>query len=230
MSFIETLSKKLNIEVQNTALFEQAFTHKSLSKGNEVIEQNERLEYLGDAILGLVIADILYRRFPQDDEGNLSRKRASLVNENTLSKISNHFELSQYLRAHHSQSLVELKNNPRIAASLFEAVVGSLFIELGFEKVRQWIENVFDSVIEATFEDHDFSSDYKTRFQEWIQSKYKVTPVYETIESAGPDHQRLFTVIVSVDNKVCGQGQGASKKNAAQQAAKNALEKEESHD
>ncbi|MCC6137693.1 MAG: ribonuclease III [Bdellovibrionaceae bacterium] len=230
MGFIELLAEKLEIEIHNPALFEQAFNHKSLSKGNDSVDHNERLEYLGDAVLGLVVADVLYRAFPQDDEGNLSRKRASLVNETALSRISDHFGLSENLRAHNSHSLEELQHNPRITASLFEAVVGAMYIDLGYQKTHAWVEKVMLKVIGIDFDDHDFSSDYKSRFQELLQSKQKITPVYETIESTGPDHQRSFTVIVSVDGQVHGEGQGPSKKIAAQEAAKNALAKEESHD
>lgn len=227
MNFIEELSRTLDIELQSPHLYEQAFTHKSLAKGNENLEHNERLEYLGDAVLGLVIADFLYRMFSRDDEGNLSRKRASLVNESILSKIAEHFELAKHLRAHHSQTLMDLKNNPRITASLFEAVVGAMFIDLGFLKTRDWVEKVYVTVVQVSFDDHDYQDDYKTRFQELIQSRHKITPIYETVESTGPDHQKIFTVSVSVDGHVLGEGQGPSKKIAAQEAAKSALEKEE---
>lgn len=227
MTFIEDVSRELNIEINNHSLFEQAFIHKSLAKSGELIDHNERLEYLGDAVVGLVVADILYRLFPSDDEGSLSRKRASLVNESTLSRISNHFKLTRFLKVHSSQSLAELQSNPRISASLFEAVVGALFIDLGFEKTSLWVEHVFKNIVHISFEEHDFTNDFKTRFQELIQSKSKITPTYETIETAGPDHLRMFTVTVSVDGQVRGQGQGLSKKLAAQEAARNALEKED---
>ncbi len=227
MSFIETLTKKINIPVRNTELFEQAFTHKSLSKGKEPAFNNERLEYLGDAVLGLVSAHLLYRLFPDDDEGSLSRKRASLVNEATLSQISDHFGLSEFLRAHHSQSLEDLRANPRITSSLFEALVGAFYLDSGFETTQSWLETVFVDFVKVSFDEHDYSHDYKTRFQELIQSKYKVTPFYETIESTGPDHLKHFTVTVSVEGRVFGQGVGTSKKMAAQEAAKKALEIEE---
>jgi len=227
MPLIDQLSQILDIEVQNQRLFEQAFTHKSLAKDNENIEHNERLEYLGDAVLGLIIADLLYRMFSDDDEGNLSRKRASLVNESTLSRISEHFNLAQFLRVHHSQSQADLQTNPRITSSLLEAVVGAMYIDLGFLKTRDWVEKVYVSVVQLSFDDHDYQDDYKTRYQELVQSRLKITPTYETKESTGPDHQRLFTVTVSVDGKVTGEGQGTSKKIAAQEAAKSAFENEE---
>lgn len=230
MAFTEQLSQILDIEIQNERLFQQAFTHKSLSKGNDDIEHNERLEYLGDAILGLIIADLLYRMFTDDDEGSLSRKRASLVNESTLSRIAEHYNLAQFLRVHHSQSLGDLQANPRITSSLFEAVVGALYIDLGFLKTRDWVEKVYVSVLKMSFDDHDYQEDYKTRYQEIVQSEQKVTPIYETVETTGPDHQRWFTVRVSVDGQVRGEGQGASKKLAAQEAAKKALEKEDIDD
>jgi ribonuclease III len=229
MAFIEELAQKLELELINSELYEQAFTHKSLAKGNEHIAHNERLEYLGDAVLGLVVADYLFRMFPNDDEGQLSRKRASLVNESTLSRIAEHFDLASYLRAHHSQVLEDLQTNPRILASLFESIIGAMFIDLGFLKTRDWIEKVYVSIVKLSFDDHDYQDDYKTRFQELIQSRLKVTPVYTTIESTGPDHQRMFTVSVSVDGEVFGEGQGLSKKLAAQEAAKAALKKEETH-
>lgn len=229
MAFIDELSQKLDLELTSVDLYQQAFTHKSLAKGNEHIAHNERLEYLGDAVLGLVVADYLFRMFPEDDEGHLSRKRASLVNESTLSRIAEHFDLASYLRAHHSQALEDLQTNPRIMASLFEAIVGAMFIDLGFAKTRDWIEKVYVLIVKLSFDDHDYQDDYKTRFQELVQSRLKVTPVYTTVESTGPDHQRVFTVSVSVDGEVFGEGQGSSKKIAAQEAAKAALKKEEAH-
>lgn len=226
MPLTDELTQILDIEIQNERLFTQVFNHKSLAKDNENIEHNERLEYLGDAVLGLVIADLLYRMFSNDDEGSLSRKRASLVNESTLSRIADHFQLSKYLKVHHSQALADLQHNQRITASLFEALIGAMYIDLGFLKTRDWIEKVYISVMQMSFDDHDYQDDYKTRYQELIQSKYKVTPVYETVETTGPDHQRSFTVTVSVDNLLKGEGRGPSKKIAAQEAAKSALRAE----
>jgi ribonuclease III len=223
MSFIETLSNRLGIQITNPALFEQAITHKSVVKSAADAPHNERLEYLGDAVVGLVVADILFRLYPNDDEGNLSRKRASLVNETTLSKVAVHFGLSEFLRAHHSQPLEELQSNPRILASLFEAIVGAMYLDTGFAKTTVWLKGVYTDVVPVSFTEHDFSSDYKTRFQELIQSQYKTTPIYETTEVSGPDHHRLFTVTVNVAGKVYGSGQGLSKKIAAQEAAKMAL-------
>ncbi|MCB9073645.1 MAG: ribonuclease III [Bdellovibrionaceae bacterium] len=225
MEFISTLSQRLGIALQESPLYEQAMTHKSVSKDSAETLNNERLEYLGDAVIGLVVADILYKFFPLDDEGNLSRKRASLVNETTLSKVAAHFGLQDFLRVHHSQSLEDFKSNARITASLFEALVGALYLEIGFMETFQWLHHVYENVVTVSFSEHDFSSDYKTRFQEKIQSQFKVTPRYETTEVSGPDHQRLFTVTVTVNGVVYGTGQGLSKKNAAQEAAKMALER-----
>lgn len=230
MSFVAELQQQLQITIHDQALFEQTFTHKSLSKGDEAILNNERLEFLGDAVLGMVTANLLYRLFPQEDEGSLSRKRASLVNESALSQVAQHFDLSRHLKAHHSQSLEDLKNNPRITSSLFEAVIGALFLDSGFEFTQKWVESALTKSGVLSFDNHDYTNDYKTRFQELIQSKYKITPIYETVESSGPDHLRQFTVTVSVDGRVMAQGTGASKKIAAQNAAQKALELEDKND
>jgi len=230
MTLKNQLEQQLQISILNEDLFAQVFTHKSLSKGDESVLNNERLEFLGDAVIGVITAQLLYRLFPNEDEGSLSRKRASLVNETALSQVACFFNLTQHLKAHHSQSLEDLKNNPRIASSLFEALVGALFTESGFEFTQRWVEDALTKSGILNFESHDYMSDFKTRFQELIQSKHKVTPIYETIHINGPDHAREFTVTVSVNGQVKAQGSGASKKIAAQNAAQKALEQEEKND
>lgn len=227
MSLKEQLEKQLQISIKNEILFIQAFTHKSLSKGDESILNNERLEFLGDAVLGVVTAHLLYQFFPHEDEGFLSRKRASLVNESTLSQVASFLNLSVHLKAHHSQSLEEFKVNPRITSSLFEAVIGAIYLDSGFAFAQQWIEDVLKRSGVLSLDQNEYDHDYKTRYQELIQSKYKITPVYEMLESSGPDHLRQFTVTVSVDGVVVAQGTGTSKKVAAQNAAQKALEIEE---
>jgi len=183
------------------------------------------LEFLGDAVLDLVISDLLMEKFSDDQEGSLSRKRASVVNEDRLFELAKKRDMDLYVLIGEREINNNLNKNSRIIASVFEAVVGAIYKDSGFDVAFDWIEKNFKETIEGAFLEHDFEKDYKTRFQEWVQEEHKKTPRYVVIGQSGPDHSRTFEMEVFVGEESWGRAIGSSKKSAAQNAAKQALEK-----
>ena len=226
MSFdLKNIEQAIFYKANDEKWLHQAFCHKSYHKENPEFDHNEVLEFLGDAVLDLVISDILMERFKDDQEGSLSRKRASVVNEDRLDEIARACKMDQFILIGEREANNNLRANPRIVASVFEAVVGAIYKDSGFQVVDQWIRDRFKDVMNQAFSEHDFEKDYKTRFQEWVQETYKKTPRYQLIGQTGPDHAREFTMEVFIGEESWGQASGASKKTAAQNAAKQALKK-----
>lgn len=221
------IEKNLGYQFSDSQLLMQALCHKSYSKENPECPHNEKLEFLGDAVLDVVISDLLMEKYREDQEGSLSRKRASVVNEDRLSSLAQQMQLDQFLLIGQRESKNNLRENPRIRASVFEAIVGAIYKDSNFQAAFSWLQIIFDPVIDEAFSNHDFERDYKTRFQEWVQDKHKLTPNYKVIKQTGPDHERVFEVEVFVGETSWGQATGASKKTAAQNAAKQALAKVE---
>jgi ribonuclease-3 len=215
-----------NYSFKNPELMEQALTHKSYAfeNGKGLFLHNEKLEFLGDAVLDLILSDFLMEKFPGDDEGNLSKKRASLVNETVLARIAQDLNLSESIRLGKGEILSQGNRKPRLLASVYEAVLGAIFLDGGFEEVRRVGRGHFESLVSQLPPGQDFEQDYKTRFQELVQAELKAGPIYEVIATSGPSHSPQFQVSVSLSGKVISQGLGKSKKHAEQEAAKLALE------
>ena len=226
MSFdLKALEQALSYQSKNADWLLEALSHRSYHKENPECPHNEILEFLGDAVLDLVISDMLIEKFSGDQEGSLSRKRASVVNEDRLCELAQKCRLDEFLLVGAREENNNLRTNPRILASALEAVIGAIYKDSGFERVNLWIRQEFSLVIDQAFSEHDFEKDYKTRFQEWVQDKFKRTPRYVVIEQVGPDHAREFTMEVFIGDDSWGTAKGASKKMAAQNAAKQALER-----
>lgn len=204
----------------------QAFTHKSFT--NEQLAKstgdNERLEFLGDAVLNLVLSDYLMRVFPERSEGDLSKIRAGLVNEGILSQIAHDFGFNKWLRLGKGEMATRGSEKPRLLASVFEAFIGAFYLDAGFQAVHNFTVRVFAPRLSQTDPKQHFSTDYKTRLQEAIQERYRQVPSYEVIKEEGPDHSKTFFVEVKALGRVLGSGTGRSKKQAEQIAAKFALE------
>lgn len=215
----------VDFNFKNEGLVFEALCHKSYNKENPQWPHNEKLEFLGDAVLDLVVSDLLMEKFTEDKEGSLSRKRASVVNEDRLDQVAREKNIDQFLLIGQREANNNLRENPRIVASAFEAVVGAIYKDSGFDSVFPWISNIFSPIIDDAFDEHDFEGDYKTRFQEWVQEEYKQTPRYKVVSQEGPDHDRTFEMEVFVGDESWGTASGSSKKAAAQNAAKVALEK-----
>ena len=218
------LEVRLGYQFNQVSLLERALTHKSYA--NELrgeTEHNEKLEFLGDVVLDLIIGELLLEKFPADSEGGLSKKRASIVNEDVLSDLALSLGLNDLLQLGRGEILSGGANKPRLLASSLEAVVGAIYLDGGFEISREILRNEFNFLVDQVCGPEDFEKDYKTRLQELVQKSLKETPRYEVISQEGLPHQREFVVCVKVKEDVWAQGRGRSKKSAEQDAAKLAL-------
>ena len=221
---LEELQRIVQYQWKDLALLKQALCHKSYTKENPKQPHNEKLEFLGDAVLSLAVTDLLMKTFDKDNEGSLSKKRASIVNEERLCHLAIEKSLGSFLLIGKSEIKNELQKNPRILASTFEALVGALYKDSDFDKIYKWLSRVFESVINQAFNKYDFESDYKSRLQEWIQEEFKLTPFYQVVSEEGPDHARIFEVEIIVGDKSWGKAKGPSKKSASHNAARKVLE------
>jgi ribonuclease-3 len=225
LTYMAELETKIHFQFKNSELLARALTHKSFAHElRDKGEHNEKLEFLGDAVLDLVLGEYLMELFPGDGEGGLSKKRASLVNEEVLSKLGMELELPKFLRLGKGETITGGAQKPRLLASAYEALVGAMFMDGGYEVVREFARRDFSKLIEGLDPVQDFERDYKTRLQEVMQKETKEAPVYELISEEGPPHDRAFTVCVRVKEVNLATGTGRSKKIAEQEAAKKALD------
>ncbi|MCW8837764.1 MAG: ribonuclease III [Thiovulaceae bacterium] len=215
---IKNLEEALGYSFKTPKLITEALTHKSFKQPYD----NERLEFLGDAVLDLVVGEYLYKKFPTSDEGKLSKIRASLVNEEGFNKLANYLKLGEYIYL----SNAEEKNGGREKASLlsnaFEAVMGAIYLEVGLDTVREVTLSLIENNYETISLDELFK-DFKTSLQEITQARFGIIPEYDVIASRGPDHKKEFEVAVLINNKEYARAIGKSKKIAQQEAAKVAV-------
>lgn len=220
------LQQLLGVTFNNTDILRTAITHRSyLNEHKEATwEHNERLEFLGDAVLELAVTDYLFKEFPQKPEGELTAIRAALVNTNSLSAASEALGVNQYLLMSKGEAKDEGRARQYILANVFEAFIGAMYIDQGYDTARNFIASrLFDNTAEIVRK--RLWQDAKSRFQELAQDKASVTPTYETVSQDGPDHNRVFTVGVFLRAEKIAEGKGASKQEAEQKAARAALEK-----
>lgn len=213
-------------DFKNPQLYTQALTHKSYfnENPNTVSSHNETFEFLGDAVLDLALSALLMKMHPTLDEGDLSKVRASLVNEQFLALVSKDIGLDTHLLLGKGEKQSGGSDKPRLVASAFEALMGALFLDGGYEVAADVIQKIFQSRIESLDLTTLFKHDYKTRIQEKIQKEKKLTPEYELVAEEGPDHDKTFFVDLKVSDQVVARGQGRSKKQAEQDAARLGLE------
>lgn len=209
-------------------LLEKALTHRSYFFENRATSPGhfERLEFLGDAVLDLILSETLMKAFPQVDEGTLSKWRASLVNENTLAEVAKGLNIADYLYLGKSEAGQRHQLRPRLLSSALEAVLGAFYLDAGIEKVRAFIDHQFATRLETLDMTNEFAADFKTRLQELTQSRHRLVPEYRMLSSEGPEHAKNFTYEVFVNEKRLGVGSGHSRKAAEQEAARDALAKE----
>lgn len=224
----EPLIARLGHEFHNRELLQKALTHRSYYFENRATSPGhfERLEFLGDAVLDLILSETLMKAYSQVDEGTLSKWRASLVNEEALAGVAAGIDLQKYLFLGRSEESQRENPRPRLLASAFEAVIGALYMDGGLDVSRAFIDREFSSRIHDLDATNEFANDFKTRLQEWTQKKFRVVPDYRLLETNGPEHAKEFTVEVSINGKVMGKGTGGSRKGAEQSAAQDALTKE----
>lgn len=215
---INQIEKILGIKFSNKILLEQAFTHKS--KSINIGRNNERLEFLGDRVLGLIIADYLNDKYPKDSEGVLDKKLASLVNKETCSKTISNLKIDQFLNL----SIAQKKNkagNRKILGDLCESIIGAVFLDKGFDQTKKFILKIWKENLKNT---SSVIIDPKTKLQEYSLKLYKKLPEYKYISNTGPSHKPNFKVSVSIEKTKNFIGIGSSKKNAETIAAKKLLE------
>jgi len=192
-------------------------------------ESNERMEFLGDAVLGLVVADHLFESFPAHDEGMLTELRAHLVQRDTLAKAARKLDLGAALLLGKGEDDGGGRRRPTNLSHVYEAIVGAIFLDSGLEAARSFVLGSLSEELEYVA-DESFTVDPKSRLQEISQSRYQTTPRYQVVETEGPDHARRFTIEVIIQGEAFGSGSGRSKQAAEKQAAQQALEQLESDD
>jgi len=219
---IDVLEKKIGYKFKNPDLLLNALTHSSYANENRGISDNERLEFLGDAVLGLVIADYLYRLFEEHKEGDLTKIRASIVSEGPLSQIARDIRLGRFLLLGKGEAISGGRDRDSVLADALEAVIGAVYLEAGINQAKELIIGLFSSLMENSFQGKGFQ-DYKTNLQEVLQAMGEEEIVYRVIKETGPDHDKEFVIEVLCGRRVIGRGKGKSKKEAEQRAAKEAL-------
>ena len=217
MNNLHQLEKKINIYFKNKTLLKQAITHKSYDKN----VNNEKLEFIGDRILGFVIAKKLLEVFPTDSEGILDKKLASLVNKNKCLEISKKFNLNKFIMTGNKQTKSYIIED-KIVSDACEALIGAIFYDQGIKIVEKFILDLWSNNISNSVETQ---VDAKTKLQEYSLKKFKILPIYKILNTRGPKHKPLFNVSVKIKNNKYVEGSGLSKKEAEQNAASKLLDK-----
>ena len=217
---IEQLQKDLDYIFKDKDLIVEALTHKSYKKPYD----NERLEFLGDAVLDLIVGEYLYFKFKDADEGTLSKIRASLVNENGFDKLARYLKLGDYIMLSPAEENNGGREKSSLLSNAFEAVIGAIYLESGLDVARDISINLIEKVYK-NISLNSLCNDYKTSLQELTQARYGVTPEYKVVASRGPDHKKEFEIALFIKDKEYARAIGKSKKQAQQEAAKITLEK-----
>jgi len=215
---LDELQATIDYKFSNEKLLLEALTHKSFKQPYN----NERLEFLGDAVLDVIVAEYLFHKFPKENEGVLSKIRASLVNEEGFTRLAKYIDLGQYLYISSAEENNDGRTKPSLLSNAFEALMGAIYLESGLKKV----EKIVIKLLEENYPTIDLGSlfkDFKTTLQELTQALYGTTPNYRLVNSSGPDHKKEFEIAVEIDDKHYATAYGHSKKHAQQEAAKVAL-------
>lgn len=217
------LKKQLQIDI-NDEILEEALTHRSYNGEDEnVLINNERIEFLGDAVLELLITEHLFNQFPDLKEGTLTSIRAAVVKTESLAEESLRLGFGEYLRMSRGEEATGGRTRPYILANTFEAIVGSIYLSCGLDEVRKFLEKELFFKIKQVLET-GAHIDSKSELQEKVQEKLKLTPSYRTLSQKGPDHDKIFRMAVYIGRTKCGEGEGKSKQKAEQEAAGKTLE------
>jgi len=221
----EEFARRAGLTFTVPSLLLRALTHRSyLNEHCEALEDNERLEFLGDAVLDFLSGAWLYGSFPEMDEGQLTRLRSSLVRTERLATFARELGLGDVLRLGHGEDTSGGRKRPALLCGAFEALVGAMYLDAGLDAVARFMEPRWQSAAEVILRD-ETHFDPRSLLQMWAQAELGQTPKYQTIHSSGPDHARQFEVEVHLGNGIHGRGQGFSKQDAAQEAAADALAK-----
>lgn len=226
MADLAELQKSLGVSFNDLSHLEQALIHSSYLNENPSFAptSNERLEFLGDAVLGLVIAEKLYLSFPQFSEGEMTRARAALVRRDTLARVARVISLGDFLYLGKGEEASGGRHKASNLAAALEAVIAAIFLDRGLATAKEIILRLFNEEMERAVS-QGAGVDYKSQLQELVQAKQQPPPVYELVEAVGPAHDRWFTVEVKISDTVLGKGSGRSKKMAETEAAYSALQR-----
>ncbi|PLX17825.1 MAG: ribonuclease III [Candidatus Muiribacterium halophilum] len=222
IDLVEAFENKLKIKFKNRNYLKTALTHRSVE---EAPGHNERLEFLGDSVLGLVISEKLYKRFPEEPEGFLAKAKSYLVRAEMLNEKAQTLDLGKYIFIGHGEEVSGGRTRSSILADGLEAVIGAIFLDRGLDTAKKFILRLYKHDLKKENIKLTESFDYKTMLQEFVQKQYRKTPVYKVVGENGPDHCKVFEIVVLINNKEMGWGSGYSKKEAQQIAAKQAYTK-----
>ncbi len=223
---LKDFQEKIGYQFKDTNLLNQALIHRSYVNENsqKALKDNERLEFLGDAVLGLVVSHLIMTSFPDWTEGELSKIRAAIVNEQRLAEISRKLDLGVYLILGRGEDLTNGRSKNSILADGYEALLAAIYLDRGLEEVFSTAKKHLASILSRINRD-DFYQDYKSMLQEYSQETFKAIPKYVLVGESGPDHQKIFKVEVRISGTTWGAGSGRSKKEAEQKAAREVLAK-----
>lgn len=224
MDELENLTRLLGIKFKDLKILEQSFYHRSYLnefKGNLI--SNERLEFLGDSILSLVVSTNLFKLRPSDAEGDLTNLRAYIVKTKSLAQAADKLNLGKYLKLSKGEEMGGGRENPQLLANTYEALLGAIYLDQGLEVVKGVIEKTLLSLFERELKSGP-PKDAKSNLQELVQEKFKESPHYRILKTHGPDHAKEFVVAVYINGKEMGKGVGSSKQDAEELSAQEALE------
>lgn len=222
---IDELVDRLGIRVADPAAIRQALVHSSYYNENPLLVpgHNERLEFLGDAVIGLVVSDLLYRRFPDEDEGFLTARRAALVNRSALAGIAVDLQLDRYLLLGRGEADAGGASRPSVLAATLEALAGAVYLAAGAGPTEEWLQRLFADRLRGSA-GPGFTKSAKSLLQEWTQRTERLKPGYELVGTSGPAHDRTFTIAAVVAGRHLAVGEGTSRRTAEERAAAAALE------
>lgn len=217
------LRDELGIKPRNIEVYDQAFTHRSLIHENnwEAHRSNERLEFLGDSVLGLAVVTELTKRYGSADEGDLSKMKAQLGSRATLGGVAQRLQLGRFLQVGRGEESARAQNLPSLVGNTLEALVGAVYLDRGFDEASRFVVEL----LAPEFEKDLVAKDYKSVLQEFAQRRFRTSPFYQVLRAHGPEHRKMFEVAMKLNGKVYGRGRGHTKKDAEQDAARHTLER-----
>lgn len=224
---IKDIQKTLDYVFKQEALLYQALTHRSFSRPQEqtTVQHNERLEFLGDAVLGLVISESVGQIFPSYTEGELSKLKAGLISRATLAKAAGRLNIGQWLRLGRGEEASSGREKHSLLANALEALIGAIYLDSGLEAARSFIDRALAMEFSDLRDKPELAvgGDWKSRLQEWMHKHDGTSPQYRLVQESGPDHQKVFSIRVEIRGQVMGEGEGHTKKEAEQRAAEQAF-------
>ncbi|MFH0975486.1 MAG: ribonuclease III [Spirochaetota bacterium] len=220
---LNKLQKNLKIKFKDKSLLNRALTHRSYVNEYRTLKDNERLEYLGDSVLAVIINEYLFKRYEDYPEGDLAKIKSAVVSESTLAKVAAEINLGSFLLMGKGEERCGGRDRSSILANTFEAIIGALYLDAGLKDSKKYVLSLLKSHVER-IDKQSYLRDPKTALQEYVQAKYKERPQYEIVNESGPDHKKQFTVKLIIHGKDVSVGNGTSKRKAEMDAAKVILE------